>query len=175
MCDLPLVLARHGEAPQRAAGPKGHTGRTLFSSRLQRSGSRAGGGGRQDHSTAALYSCAAWGRPALGSHPGRPRAECASSHLPAWLQALPCRQQVVLPCTYSNWNCPSRPPRTGCNIQDELFVSFDNLIALADKRGSSYDRRVRRWAVQPLLAPTAPYILLPFEVSPFLSGDLCCR
>lgn len=35
-------------------------------------------------------------------------------------------------------------PPAGCNIQDELFASFENLIALADKRGSSYDRCAER-------------------------------
>ena len=34
------------------------------------------------------------------------------------------------------------PPTTaaGCSISDELFGSFDNLLALADKRGVPYDR-----------------------------------
>jgi hypothetical protein len=28
----------------------------------------------------------------------------------------------------------------GCSIQDELFASFEELLGLADKRGSTYDR-----------------------------------
>ena len=28
----------------------------------------------------------------------------------------------------------------GCNIQDELFDSFDQLLDLADRKGTSYDR-----------------------------------
>ena len=30
----------------------------------------------------------------------------------------------------------------GCNIQDELFVSFEQVLALADKRGEPYTRIV---------------------------------
>ena len=28
----------------------------------------------------------------------------------------------------------------GCSIQDELFGSFEQLLTLADKKGSTYDR-----------------------------------
>lgn len=30
--------------------------------------------------------------------------------------------------------------RAGCSIQDELFASFEQLLDLAKKRGSTYDR-----------------------------------
>ena len=32
------------------------------------------------------------------------------------------------------------PLAAGCNIQDELFDSFDQLLDLADRKGTSYDR-----------------------------------
>ena len=31
-------------------------------------------------------------------------------------------------------------PLSGCSIQDELFGSFEQLLALADAKGSTYDR-----------------------------------
>jgi hypothetical protein len=39
---------------------------------------------------------------------------------------------------------PSPPPKKnkGCNLQDELFASFEQVLALADKRGEPYARIV---------------------------------
>ena len=31
-------------------------------------------------------------------------------------------------------------PCAGCSIQDELFASFEQLLALADQNGTTYDR-----------------------------------
>lgn len=33
-------------------------------------------------------------------------------------------------------------PLAGCNLQDELFASFENILAMADKRGEPYARIV---------------------------------
>ncbi len=47
----------------------------------------------------------------------------------------------------SNFHRPARPfsqrhapDAAGCNIQDELFGSFEQVLALADKRGEPYTR-----------------------------------
>lgn len=56
-------------------------------------------------------------------------------------------------------------PAAGCSIQDELFGSFEQLVAVGDKRGEPFDRREGRVWVLSFL----------FRFTSFLGVPVMCR
>lgn len=125
-------------------------------------GARSGSGGSSSGSSCGLREPKQqrWRPPPLPSL--QPR-QLLRPPPPSGLLALPCLDPglapglLTLPCLAP---CPLACP-LACSIADELFGSFENLLALSDKRGVPYDRWALRAGAQVFRSRAVGVLPLP--------------